>query len=126
MVIIAMLVAWLAGRRRLRRATLLPRIGVQIIAFAMMTVILLPAISVTDDLHACAIPAEVERTCGWNHRILASVESPHSFPVALALLESLLRPTSLRTVTLIAPEKPISRNPTESGSKLWSRPPPLA
>lgn len=124
--VIAMLVVWLASRRRVRRGTVLPAIGVQIIAFAMTSVILLPAISVTDDLNACVIPAEVERTCGWNHRNLAPVDVPHRLPIALALLTSLLRPTHLRTVAMLTTDEPVSCHPFDFGRKLWSRPPPAA
>lgn len=123
---IAMLAIWVAIRRRMHRPALLPGIGIQIIAFAMTTTILLPAISVTDDLHSCAIPAEVERTCSWNHRNLASAQAPHSVPIALALLASLPQLMGLRTIARIATNDAISCRLGECGRQLWSRPPPAA
>jgi hypothetical protein len=125
-IIVAMLSAWLACQRRQSRFSLLPAIGVQLIALAMLSAILLPVVSVTDDLHAGDIPAEVERTCGWNHRDLASVQATHCLPVALAVLASLLRLTTTRTVEIRAAYTPIWRQQLLYRRMPWSRPPPSA
>jgi hypothetical protein len=92
----------------------------------MLSAILLPVISITDDLHASEIPAEVERTCGWSHRNHASVQAPHNLPVALALLSSLLRPAGPSPVAVLAADEAISHHPFRFVRALWSRPPPIA
>jgi len=124
--IVVLLAIWITGQRPLSRASLLPAIGIQIIAFTMAAFILLPAISVTDDLHACAMPAEVERSCGWNHRMLAAVQAPHNLPVGLALLASSLRPARLRRIATLSADESMPFSPQVFDRTLWSRPPPSA
>lgn len=67
-----------------------PRTGsdrrVQFVALAMIILILLPAISVTDDLQAARNPAEIDTYLRRDHEW----SSPHSIVPAVALLPLLL------------------------------------
>lgn len=56
----ALFAAWLALDRPGKKDSLLPPIGVQLIAIALLVVILLPVISLTDDLQAAPTIAESE------------------------------------------------------------------
>src|SRR5579863_10444621 len=74
---------WLARRRQTSRTSLLPGIGLQLTALAMLSTVLLPVISLTDDLQASHNPAEVERVCGRSdqHGLLAN--GTHPVPTAV-------------------------------------------
>jgi len=115
---------WLAGRRCWREASLLPAVCVQLIALAMLSAILLPVISVTDDLQACQNPAEVERTVTRNDHHLCPDHSPHSLPVALALLVACLHASSLPAITNLTTNESWSHQQAVYLRALWSRPPP--
>jgi hypothetical protein len=96
----------------------------QFVALALVILILLPAISMTDDLMAASNPAEIE-TCArrdhdWGH--------PHTLlPVTAALVVAFFHGFSLETVRVAAahplptlvPNKPLLKS-------LETRPPPAA
>jgi hypothetical protein len=67
-----------------------PRTGpdrrIQLVALAMVILILLPAISMTDDLQAARNPAEIDTCLRRDHEW----SSPHSMVPAVALLPLLL------------------------------------
>ena len=125
-VIAAMWGLWLALQSRVSRASVLPTVAVQVIGLAMVSAILLPAISVTDDLHSSNIPAEVERVCSWSHRQSAPQQPSQLLPLALALLVLCPRPSRLRTIAFLTAEKLVPSRQTERQPLLWSRPPPAA
>ena len=125
-VIIALWGVWLRRRRCGRKAYLLPGVGIQIIALAMLSAVLLPVISITDDLQPYHNPAEVQRTCDRNDRHSSLAKSPHSLPVALALLASYLRPQRLRTIAILTAVEATPRQQVAYSHTLRSRPPPSA
>lgn len=125
-VIGALWLIWLAIERRGARAILLPKIGIQIIGLAMVSAILLPVISVSDDLHASAIPAEVERVCSWTHRQSAPQQAAHVPQLALAFLVLCFPRLGSRTTAFLTSEKLTPRRLPDGRSLLWSRPPPAA
>jgi hypothetical protein len=107
------------------KATLLPAIGIQLVALAMLSAVLLPVISVTDDLQSANIPAEVERAGGRNDRHLSLDQSAHPLPVALALLVFSLRPLRLHTIAFLSSDELLPRQQNAYARTLWSRPPPV-
>lgn len=124
-VAIALWAMWLAGRRY-KTASLLPRLAVQLTALSVLTVVLLPVISVTDDLQACHNPAEVERSLRRSTLHSAPDAGPQNLPVALALLVACFRAPYQETSAFLSFEE--GRAPRTPGSTraLWSRPPPAA
>lgn len=108
------------------RASQLPAIGVQLLALAMLSAVLLPVISVTDDLQSANIPAEVERAGGRNDRHLSLDQPTHPLPVALALLVFSLRPLRLHTIAFLSSDELLPRQHDAYARTLWSRPPPAA
>jgi hypothetical protein len=117
---------WLAhqngGRGRLRRSG----IAVQMIGLVMLSAILLPAISVTDDLHASDLPAEVERVCSWSHRQSTPQQPSQILPLALALIVLCPRPSRVHTIAFLTADKLAPRRQTDYQHLLWPRPPPAA
>src|ERR1700683_729813 len=69
--------AWLARGPRATRGSLLPTFGAQFIALAALTAVLLPVISITDDLQASNNPAEVERCAAKRNQFLCSHPATH-------------------------------------------------
>jgi hypothetical protein len=125
-VILALWGVWLADWRCRHATSLLPRAGVQLLALAMLSAVLLPAISITDDLQAYHNPAEVQRPSDRNDRHAVLAKSPHSLPVALALLAFCLRPSRLHTIAFLTANDPMPHGQIAFGHTLWSRPPPSA
>lgn len=123
---------WLAGLPRRGRAqgrakgSVLPAIGIQLIALVMLSAVLLPVISLTDDLQSANFPAEVERTLFRNDRHLSLDHSTHPLPVALALLFLTFRSSRLHTVAFLSGEMPLPHQNDAYARALWSRPPPAA
>ena len=71
-------------KRRSKRQLLLPAIAVQLISLCALTAILLPVISITDDLQASNNPAEVERSAGKRNQFLNLHHVSHGVPGAIA------------------------------------------
>jgi hypothetical protein len=95
---------------------------VQFVALALVILILLPAISMTDDLMAASNPAEVETCARRDHEW----GSPHVLlPAAAALVVAFFAGLSLETVRVSAahPLSPLVPNQPLLGS-LDTRPPP--
>lgn len=98
---------------------------VQFVALALVILILLPAISMTDDLMAARNPAEVETTCLRRDHALVH---PHVLvPAVAALIVSLFSGLSLgpsRVVAAHSTVPPFVNEPLLSS--INSRPPPQA
>ncbi|MGB7266570.1 MAG: hypothetical protein WBC92_13715 [Terracidiphilus sp.] len=125
-VIAALWTAWLTCRRSGSVASQPSRTAIQLIGLAMLSAILLPVISVTDDLHACDIPAEVERVCTWNHRQSSTEQAPRTPSASLAILAISLQPSRLHAIAFLTAEKLIPRPQSAHGPLPWYRPPPAA
>ncbi|MGA8530399.1 MAG: hypothetical protein WB622_11845 [Acidobacteriaceae bacterium] len=117
---------WLTERRRRRGGSLLPGLGVQLSALAVLTFILLPVISLSDDLQASRNPAEVERTCIRNDQHLLRPDAVPPVPAALTVVFSFLLLASPRTIAFLsAPSLP--RSEWAAHVRVFtSRPPPIA
>lgn len=115
---------WLAECCRGRGASLRSGIVVQLTALAVLTAILLPVISVSDDLQASHNPAEAERTCVRSDQHLLRPEAPAPAPSALAVvISSLLLPSPGTSAFLRPPSLP-RNEPMANVRVLASRPPP--
>lgn len=123
---IALGAAWLSGRRNRRAQSVLPAIGVQFVALALLAVILLPAISLTDDLQATTNPAETERLSRRGDLQPSPDQPMHPIPVALALfvVPRILQP--LRTTGMLPNAQPVSQQESGFFSAVETRPPPQA
>ncbi|HTV15567.1 MAG TPA: hypothetical protein VME68_12680 [Acidobacteriaceae bacterium] len=117
---------WFAHERRKRGRSVLPEIAAQLIALAMLTAILLPVISVTDDLQAGHNPAELERCAGKSDHHASLQQQPHSVPVRPALMPSCARASHLHTLSWLPPERARAGQQSARARALWSRPPPAA
>lgn len=115
---------WLWRRRGGRKGSLVPGVGLQIVALAMLTAVLLPPISLTDDLHSCQLPAEIKRTVVRSDRPLAPVAPPGVLPFLFALGAFCLSLPGLRTVSFLTREELPPRQSRGHHLSLWSRPPP--
>jgi hypothetical protein len=123
-VIAALVAVWIATRPR-RTESLRPAIGMQLGAFVVLALILLPVISLTDDLQARINPAETEHVarCGdqpsLNQRL-------HPMSVDLAQLAfSRKSPSATVWESVAAEERPSGRMHRLSRA-LATRPPPAA
>lgn len=117
---------WLASRRRARGGSPRIGIGVQAVSLAVLTLILLPVISVSDDLQASHNPAEVERSCNRNDQHdLQTIAGP-TVPAALAAAISGFLPIPPGRFELLRAPSLLRNQQLISGSLLASRAPPAA
>jgi hypothetical protein len=96
----------------------------QFVALTVVILILLPAISMTDDLIAAQNPAEIDCSVRRDH----AGSSPHSVaPVAAALPLAAFTGLSIAIVRMAAPSNPFDPfvEPPALGS-IQNRPPPAA
>ena len=124
-VTIALWSCWFV-RRRSARISPLPAIAAQIISLAALTAILLPVISITDDLQAANNPAEVERSAGKRDHLFSFQQAHHGAPGIVALVVPAFCPSLLTRFSLLPTD---SADPSEGTAHLlapWSRPPPAA
>lgn len=117
---------WMGQRRRARGQSLLPGVGVQLIALAMLTVVLLPAISLSDDLQASQSPAEVERTCVRSDQHALLMAGSQATPVAMALIFSILTDAAPRRTAWLSTECAPAWERICHTRALESRGPPVA
>ncbi len=117
---------WCAQGRQAKRRSLLPAIAVQLISLCALTTILLPVISITDDLQASNNPAEVERSAAKRDQFLNPHHVSHGVPGAIASTVPGLQPALMRRLAIL----PVNFTVTAKGSAHliapWSRPPPVA
>jgi hypothetical protein len=118
--------SWFARGRRATRGSLLPAIAVQLIALFALTAILLPAISITDDLQASNNPAEVERSTAKRNQFLSSCHAPHGAPGTIALMVQSLRPLLQCTLAILPTDFAAHAQGSTHVLVRWSRPPPVA
>lgn len=95
----------------------------QIAALAILIVVLLPVVSLTDDLLACTAPAEVEHL--MRRDLLDHVDSNlEAAAIVAAALFSSQNAFALQTVFPISPSMKIGTPREEFLSILGNRPPP--
>jgi len=95
---VALLGFWLTSQHRWADESPRTSTRMQIMALAVLIVILLPVVSLTDDLQACTAPAEVEhlarRDLQWH-----AGSSVHTASVVVAALISFQRAFGLQTLS---------------------------
>ena len=123
---LALCAAWLSRLRRNRTECVLPTIGVQLIALAVLAAILLPVISLTDDLQATTNPAETEHIARRVDLQPSPEPSLHRLPVALALLVAPPAEPPMALTAFLSAEQPASPAIVGFFRALATRPPPAA
>ena len=123
-VTVALWSSWFARRRHAKTASILPAIAVQLISLAALTAILLPVISITDDLQAANNPAEVERSAGKRDHLFSFQQAHQGAPGVVALVVSGFRPSLLTRISLLPADSAISSVGVAHLLAPWSRPPP--
>jgi hypothetical protein len=117
---------WLFYRRRSSDESLHSSAGVQFIALALLIVVLLPVVSLTDDLQACTMPAESEHLSRRGDFQAIADFTLHTVSVAIAESVSFdTTPTAQTFAWLSLP----AENETPSAGYLrilGTRPPPAA
>lgn len=125
-VTLALCAVWATQMRRNGAKSLLPSIGMQLVALALLIVVLLPVISLTDDLQASSNPAETEHMGRRADLQSAPDPRPASLPVALALLVAPPAVPQISSAVSIATER-VDRQPMLGFFRaLAMRPPPAA
>ena len=117
---------WCAQRRQVNSRSLLPAIAVQLISLCALTAILLPVISISDDLQASNNPAEVERSAGKRNQFLHSYHVPHGVAGTAALTGSGPRPPLMRRLAFLTDDFAVPAHGIAQALAQWSRPPPEA
>lgn len=121
---IALFAVWLRGVRQERKHSLLPGVRTQIVAIAMLAIILLPVISLTDDLQAMNTPAEAEHLFRRGDLEHAVDRALHSLPVAFVqLISGLMLPASQQVAFSVTADAPV-RPPSGYSRAAAIRPPP--
>jgi hypothetical protein len=117
---------WCSQSRQVKRRSPLPAIAVQLISLCALTAILLPVISITDDLQSSNNPAEVERGAGKRNQFLNPHHVPHGIPGTIALAVSGPRSPLLRRLAFLTDDFAVPAQGTARAFAQWSRPPPEA
>jgi len=125
-VTVALWSCWFNRRRHSGTASILPAMALQLISLASLTAILLPVISITDDLQASNNPAEVERGAGKRDHIFSFQQEHHGTPGIVALVTPGLRPSLLTRFSLLPTDSAVFVQVNPHVLIPWSRPPPAA
>jgi hypothetical protein len=123
-VVVSLWGLWLVRRRDGRKRLLLCNIAAGAVPLAVMTAILLPAISITDDLHACQIPAEIRRSDVPGDRHIVPIAPAKDLPFAPAFLAFLTIPSGSRWPHFVVMEQLLPSAMHGCFRALFSRPPP--
>jgi hypothetical protein len=95
----------------------------QLVSLGVLLLILLPAISMTDDLVAAQNPAEIDCCLRRGHEY---AQPDFIFPVLAALPVSAFAYTSLHVLSLLAPRVPLKPAVESSAlAPIQNRPPPV-
>jgi len=127
-VIVALWSCWFVRRRRTgpdsARISPLPAIALQLISLAALTAILLPVISISDDLQASNNPAEVERSAGKRDHLFSLHQAHQGVSGIVALVAHSPRPSLLTKFSLLPADSAIPSVGVAHLLAPWSRPPP--
>lgn len=114
--------AWFASVRH-NRHSILPSIELQLITLAMLALILLPVISLTDDLQANTNPAETEHFSRRSDVHPSLDRQPHSLPLAvLVATQAVAQPVVIGSS---GPDQPVFSRIDNRSPVCAKRPPPL-
>jgi hypothetical protein len=125
-VTVALWSCWSVRWRHAKTASILPVIAVQLISLAALTAILLPVISITDDLQAANNPAEVERSAGKRDQLFSVQQAHKVAPGIVAFVAPCLCPSLLTRSSLLPVDSAVPAQGTAHVLTQWSRPPPVA
>lgn len=125
-VMIALGAGWLARLQSQSKKYLLPAIGVQLVALVVLAAILLPVISLTDDLQATVNPAETERVSRRGDLQLSPDQPLHPLPAVLAPLVAAPVFSQLPVRGYSAAAEMVQRQAHGFFRAFTTRPPPLA
>jgi len=114
---------WLMSRHRWGDDVLRPSSHMQIAALAILIVVLLPVVSLTDDLLACTAPAEIEHLMRRDLLDHAESDLQAAFIVAAALV-SVQAASGVQTFSRLTPSMEIGAPREEFLSIVGNRPPP--
>jgi len=123
-VTLALCTWWFAGQGGRHRDSLLPGVGVQLLALLVLSAVLLPVISLTDDRLETTNPAEIER---FSRRgdLQPSADPPlQRLPVTLALPGAPFFHPQMPAVGVLPAEPPLSQQ-TRGFSRAHTTRPPL-
>jgi hypothetical protein len=123
-VTIALGAVWFGTPRRAAKSQL-PALGVQLTALVVLALILLPVISLTDDLQASITLAETEHIARRGDTQPLPNQRLHLLPVALNVLAIPRIPTMMVRESIVAEQPPLLRMHAFSRA-LATRPPPAA
>lgn len=117
---------WLLRRNRWTDESLRSSLGVQFVALALLIVVLLPVVSLTDDLQACTIPVESEHLARRGDFQAFTDYSLHAVSVIIAGWIPFHVPPQTQTLTWLF--FPAEKQATCVGYLriLGTRPPPAA
>jgi hypothetical protein len=115
---------WLTEHRRRHAQSLLPAVGLQLVALAVLAVILLPVISLTDDLQATTNPAETERGARAGDLQPSPDQPVHPLPLALVMLVVAPELPRLQAQEFIAQERSVVQRSPDFFRRLPARAPP--
>lgn len=122
---VTLFAVWLVCFPQKRKKSLLPGAGTQIVALAMLAIILLPVISLTDDLQAMNTPVEAEHLFRRGDLEHAADRSLLSLPVAFTqLLSGLLLPAEQQIAFTVTADPP-ARQMRGYSHAMANRPPPV-
>ena len=122
---VALLGFWLSGQRQWADESLRASTRMQIMALAVLIVILLPVVSLTDDLQACTAPAEAERL--MRRDLQVHPDSPlHAASIVVATLLFFQKAPVLQIMSLHFPSEEIVIPSKGHLSVVGNRPPPGA
>jgi hypothetical protein len=116
---------WITGLRKVARNSPQPAARVQLVALAMLILVLLPVVSLTDDLQAMTTPIEIEHITR-RADILPAIDQPVDIAALLSAQLSLSRYLPhLQTFLLHEPSIQGARPQTGCIRQMANRPPPV-
>lgn len=120
----ALFAAWCNGKRAKKRNSALPSIAIQLVAVALLAAILLPVISLTDDLQTTPTLADTEHLSRCADIQPTHDQLLHALPVAFAQWVATTPPVRPQPGTILALDQPPSIVLQGFIRVVGSRPPP--
>jgi hypothetical protein len=116
--------SWLIRRKCSGDGTLRVSTTVQIVTLAVLIVILLPVVSLTDDLQACTTPAEAEHLIRRDVTPANGTHPFHAASIVEAALLSFHDASRLQTLAYLSPVTKVEAPGGDPLSIVGNRPPP--
>lgn len=121
----ALLCFWLWSQRRWADTSLRASTRLQIMALAILIVILFPVVSLTDDLQACTAPAEAEHLMRRGDLQAHADSTLHTAWIVAAALLSFHQASGFQTICHLSPAMEIVTPSEDYLSIVGNRPPPV-